>query len=209
MAAKHGICQDENRSNCKLLPRAYGIGGCIDVETTGLSPRYNEVIEFALILFSYHRPTGEIIAVLDEYSGLREPGCAISRGAAGVHGLTREQLRGKTLAQERIADMLQRADFILSHNANFDYNFVVPLFPWAAAKPWYCSMNGIDWRSKGFASKGLQNLLAGHDIDTGQAHRALADARAVVALMAKNNKLGQSYLGELLKSAPIRGKVST
>ncbi|NLJ34239.1 MAG: DNA polymerase III subunit epsilon [Firmicutes bacterium] len=184
-------------------PEEYGIGGCIDVETTGLSPRYNEIIEFALILFSYHRPTGEIIAVLDEYSGLREPGCAISRGAAGVHGLTREQLRGKTLAQERIADMLQRADFILSHNANFDYNFVVPLFPWAAAKPWYCSMNGIDWRSKGFASKGLQRLLAWHGVEIDRAHRALDDAKALLALLALNSKGGQSYLGELLKSTPI------
>ena len=49
----------------------------IDVETTGLSAG-DEVVELTAILFSFNRDTGEKVEILDEYSGLREPGCAIS-----------------------------------------------------------------------------------------------------------------------------------
>ncbi len=181
----------------------YGIGGCIDVETTGLSPNNDEVIELALVLFFYNRKTGEITEVLDGYTGLREPDCSISRGASKVHGLTKRKLRGKELDNKRILALLKQADFLISHNARFDYSFVTPLFPEAAAKPWYCSMNGISWRRKGFSSKGLQSLLGDHSIEVAQSHRALDDARAVVTLLGRCNNKGKPYLSELLKSSPI------
>ena len=127
MTGKYSMDQGGHRLEYAFDPREYGIGGCIDVETTGLSPHYNEIIEFALILFSYHCKTGEIMEVMDEYTGLREPGCVISRGATWVHGLTKEQLIGKSLAEDRIIAMLKQTDFIISHNASFDYGFVVPL----------------------------------------------------------------------------------
>lgn len=180
----------------------YGIGGCIDVETTGLSPHDDEVIELALVLFFYNHKTGEIAEMLDEYTGLREPDCSISRGASRVHGLTKRKLKGKDLDKGKILALLKQADFLISHNARFDYSFVTPLFPEVAAKPWYCSMNGINWRGKGFSSKGLQNLLNDHGIEVVQSHRALADARAVVTLLGRCNKKGKPYLSELLKSSP-------
>ena len=63
-------------------PFSYGIAGCIDVETTGLSPYTNEIIELGLVLFAFNRQTGKIIEVLEEYTGLREPVCSISWGAS-------------------------------------------------------------------------------------------------------------------------------
>src|SRR4051812_230529 len=39
----------------------------IDVETTGLSPRFDEVIEFAADLFAFNRQTGEVLGVIDSY----------------------------------------------------------------------------------------------------------------------------------------------
>lgn len=179
------------------------IGGCIDVETTGLSPYVDEVVEFALVLFSCNRKTHEITGVLNEYSGLREPHCAVSRGAFQVHGLSPRILKGKYLDNDKILFLLSQADFLISHNAEFDYNFVIRLFPEFSTKPWYCSMSGIGWRGKGFNSRGLQNLLIGHGIEIAQSHRALDDARAVIALLRKLNEKGKPYLGELLGSRPI------
>lgn len=185
---------------------SYAIAGCIDVETTGLSPNNDEVIELAIVLFAFDKQTGEIVEVLDEYTGLREPACAISRRAYEVHGLSKEQLRGKKLDETKIVSMLQKAEVVISHNARFDYSFVAPLFAIAGTKPWYCSMNGINWRRKGFVSKGLQNLLADHDIETTRAHRALDDVRAIISLLGKCNQDGEPYLKELIQGRPFIGK---
>jgi DNA polymerase-3 subunit epsilon len=187
------------------LSFGYGIGGCIDVETTGLSPVTDEIVEFSLVLFSYDCETAEVIEVMNEYTGLREPKCPISPGAFRVHGLTREQLRGNKLHTKAILDLLQQCDFLISHNARFDHGFVTSLIPETATKPWYCSMNGISWWRKGFNSKGLQNLLSGHGLDIIQQHRALDDARAIVTLLKKGNAKKNTYLKELLGSSPIGG----
>ena len=179
------------------------IGCCIDVETTGLSPQYDEVIEIALLLFVYSSKTDEISKIIDEYTGLREPKRPISRGAYRVHGLTKHKLKGKIIDNARVVGLLKQTDFFISHNAKFDRSFIIPLFPEVAGKPWYCSMNSINWCHKGFNSKGLQNLLAAHGIQVARSHRALDDARAVVALINKRNPKGKTYLSELLGNSCI------
>lgn len=175
-----------------------GIGGFIDVETTGLDPKKDEVIELCLILFSFNRETYEIIEIMDTYSGLREPFIPIKRAATKVHGITKKSIRGMCLDHDRIEAMLEKTEFLVAHNANFDRGFVEPLFPVSSAKPWFCSMNGIDWGNKGCASKGLQNLLKDHGIEVSQAHRATDDAKAAVELLSKCDKSGKTYLSELL-----------
>ncbi len=172
-------------------------GGILDVETTGLSPYDNEVIELCLILFTYNRIHGEI-EVLQEYVGLREPGCRIHPRAAMVHGLTYTELRGKDLDYQVVSDMIGRAEFLIAHNARFDRGFVIPIFPQAAQKPWYCSMSGINWRSKGFQNRRLQYLLGNHDIKVDRAHRALDDVRATLQLLSFKQSSGLTYLHELL-----------
>lgn len=176
------------------------------METTGLSPYTNEIIELGLVLFAFNRQTGKIIEVLEEYTGLREPVCSISWGASRVHGLTKRQLKGKDLDREKIASLLRQAEFLVSHNARFDYAFVAPFFPEAVAKPWYCSMNGVSWRKEGFGSKGLQSLLVDHQIAVARSHRALDDARAVVALLGRHDRTGKPYLTALLTGRPLANK---
>ncbi|NLY75670.1 MAG: DNA polymerase III subunit epsilon [Firmicutes bacterium] len=177
---------------------AWGKAAFIDVETTGLNPAYEEIIELAIVLFAFHRETGEIMGIIDEYTGLREPSRPISRSAFLVHRISKRDVRGKTLDHSKIENLISRADFLIAHNAEFDKGFVGKMFPAALSKPWYCSMNGIKWYRKGFASKALQNLLTAHRIRVDRSHRAGADVRACLMLLSLMNQNGITYFQEML-----------
>ncbi len=107
-------------------------------------------------------------------------------------------MRGRTLDAERVRSILARSHFLIAHNVPFDRGFVERLFPETKRLTWLCSMDGIDWRGKGHASKGLQQLLAAHRIAPGSAHRALDDARATLRLLSTVQPDGRTYLAELL-----------
>lgn len=177
----------------------YGIAGYIDVETTGLSAHKDQIIEFAIALLCYEKSTSKIVGIVDSYCGLREPTVPISPGASRVHGINLHDVKGKDLDYERINELLNKADFFISHNADFDRKFVTPLFPSVIEKDWLCSMNGIDWFGKGFYSKGLQNLLSMHGICPRSAHRAAGDVESAIKLLACSSKSENSYFAELIK----------
>ena len=175
-----------------------GIAGFIDVETTGLSARRDEIIEFAISLFCFDRNSYNIIGIVDSYCGLREPSVPISPEASKVNGIYMRDVKGKDLDYNRINEMLEKADFFVSHNANFDRKFVRQLFPSVDIKDWLCSMNGINWYDKGFHSKGLQNLLSMHGIRPKSAHRAFSDVESAIKLLSLPTKHGKSYFYELM-----------
>ena len=183
---------------------AQGLACFVDVETTGLSPRTEEIIELAICLFAYSKDTGEIGGVVDQYVGLREPGVPISSGAARVHGLRMKDLCGKQLDVARVEAMLHSAEFVVAHNAPFDRGFLARIFPVSSRKLWLCSMSGINWKGKGFPSRGLQNLLRAHGISAGRAHRAEDDVLATLELLAHCGADGKPYFKELIAKLPDR-----
>jgi len=90
-----------------------------DTETTGVSPRWDAVIEIGAVLFSDGVP-------VDTFNELIDPGRPIPRGATQIHGITDEMVSGKP----QIGDVLPRfADFcvnlpLVAHNARFDFKFI-------------------------------------------------------------------------------------
>lgn len=180
------------------------VGGIVDVETTGFIPDRDEVVELCLLVFHYDREL-DLVEIMDEYVGLREPGCFLHPRASQVHGLTMADLCGQDLDYQRLASMIERVDLLIAHNASFDRGFVTRLFPQAISKPWFCSMSGIDWRNKGYPSRGLQDLLRQHGIAVKRAHRALDDVRATLELLNYAPASGTSYLKELLMGRRAAG----
>ena len=178
------------------------VAGLIDVETTGLDRYRDDIVELSIVLFSFRPDRGEIIEVIDTYVGLQEPSKPISQGAARVHGIAGDQVRGKSLDFDKVSAMLTRAHLLIAHNATFDYAFVTRLFAHAVERPWYCTMNGIDWRKEGYRSKGLQNLLAAHGVEVARAHRALNDVNGVFELLVCRAQSGEPYLCQLVRGAP-------
>lgn len=171
----------------------------VDVETTGLSPRHDEIVELAAILFAFDRETGQIRGVVDEYTGLREPSVPISPEAARVNGITPEMVRGQRLDEARVEGIFRRAEFLVAHNASFDRGFVTRLFPGTKRKPWLCSMRHVDWRGMGFSSAALQSLLRRHGIAVQRAHRGSDDARATLELLSRRDADGRPYFYWLLQ----------
>ena len=68
----------------------------IDVETTGLSTSQDEVIELALVKFTY-LPDDRIAAVTDVYSSFNEPTIAIREEITELTGIPDEMVAGDLL----------------------------------------------------------------------------------------------------------------
>ncbi len=174
------------------------LGAAIDVETTGFSPVMDEVIELCIVLFECD-DRGSLV-IEDQYVGLREPSCGIRAGAQAVNGISWGDVCGQDLDYDRVSGIIRRADFLVAHNATFDRSFVTRLLPLADRKRWFCSMAGIDWRGKGYPSRGLQELLRFHGINPERTHRASDDVLATLELLAYRQASGKTYLAELIRN---------
>lgn len=176
-----------------------GIGAFVDVETTGLDTKADEIVEMAIVLFKYDLDSGQIAEIVDEYCSFNEPSREIPRKATSVHGIRKKDVRGHRLDHDKVTQMIEKADFIAAHNAKFDRGFIQRYFPVASNKQWYCSMNGIPWRSFGFKKKSLESLLHSHNINIQQKHRALDDVHLALQLLKQPSPDGQIYLKLMLK----------
>lgn len=186
-----------------------GTGAFLDVETTGLSRYTDEIVEFSMALFTFDRRTGRVVEIVDEYTGLNQPSIPIPPDAIRIHGITDADVAGKRLDQPRIEMMVKDAEFIIAHNATFDSAFVTRVVPTVASKPWFCSMNGIDWRGEGFRSKSLDSLVSELGISLGGGHRAASHVREGVLLLGRLSSRRIPYLLELLRHGHINAPTTT
>jgi DNA polymerase III subunit epsilon len=184
------------------------LGLVVDVETTGLGPDSDEVIELALKLFSYRSDTGEVIEVIEEDSFLREPKSSSAlknyNQAFRVHGIPFESVRGKSFSDMKINTYFHRADSVFAHNASFDRSFLYRLYPEINDLKWYCTMRGVPWKKYGFPNGKLLTLLQSHQIAEFQTHRAMDDITYLLELLKKISPNGKFYLQEVLEKGPMR-----
>ncbi|HEY2421560.1 MAG TPA: exonuclease domain-containing protein [Neobacillus sp.] len=180
----------------------------LDVETTGLGPRSDEVIELALKLFSYRSDTGEVLDILEEDSFLREPLSNSARrnydNAYRVHGIPFESVRGKSFLDAAIKTYFHRTDTVFAHNASFDRSFLYYMYPEVNDLKWYCTMKSVPWKKYGFQSGKLLTLLQAHNITDYQTHRALDDITYLMDLLKKTSPKGNLYLQEVLAYGPMK-----
>lgn len=122
----------------------------LDTETTGLEDE-DEVIELALLPFEYERDTGVItdVHVDRAIAALRQPSTPITPESSAIHGITNEDVAGKSIDAAQVATLLDDAQLVIAHNAAFDRPMVEKLWPGFETKHWACSLADVDWKAEG------------------------------------------------------------
>lgn len=171
----------------------------IDLETTGLDARADEVIEIGLLPFVF-TDAGDIVDVLPAFDRLRQPTKPIPPKISDLTGITNEMVAGRTIDPDEIAAIVAPAELIIAHNARFDRPFAERLHPIFAKKPWGCSMTQALWTEHGFEGLRLDYLLMSvglfHDN-----HRAPGDCHAGVELLARPlGGTGRTALAHVLEA---------
>lgn len=176
------------------------IGIALDIETTGLDIERDEIIEIGMIKFEYLMD-GQMVRVLDEFSGVHEPSVPIPIEVTRLTGIEIEHVRGKRISEDEVSRFAQDAVLIIAHNAAFDRPFCERLSPEFCNKAWACSMSEVDWTAEGFEGRSLNALLTGYRLFH-DGHRALEDCRALLEILSRLLPITkQLVLDELLKSA--------
>jgi DNA polymerase-3 subunit epsilon len=119
------------------------LGLFVDTETTGLDHRRDEVIELAMVRFTYGID-GRV-----SFEKLRQPSRPIPDAVTALTGISNEMVAGKKLHPAEIVAYADSADLICAHNAAFDRGFLEGLSDLFVRKPWACSMSQIRWADEG------------------------------------------------------------
>lgn len=91
----------------------------IDIETTGLSPVADRIIEIAIYIHDGEK-------IINEYSSLINPERVISANITRITGITNEMVKDAPKFWEIAKDIviLTEGKSFVAHNASFDYNFI-------------------------------------------------------------------------------------
>lgn len=172
----------------------------LDVETTGLDPARNEVIELAMVPFTYG-DDGTIYEIGEAFQAFREPTSPIPPEITELTGITNEMVAGRSIDPADVAAFAASAVLIVAHNAAFDRGFAERLCDIFTTKAWACSVTQIPWKDEGFPGTRLA-YLASHLGFFFDGHRAVEDCLAAVELLSRPlPKAGVSALTALLAQA--------
>ena len=173
----------------------------IDVETTGLRPDSDDIIELAMVPFDYDRLTGQVLEVFEPFSALNDPGRSIPRAVVELTGITDDDVRGQSIDRTEMARVVNESDLLIAHNAGFDRPFVERFDDVFAAKPWACTVADINWAAEGVRGAKLDYLAMSYGFFF-QSHRASEDCIAAVSLLAQPlPRSGVPALANLLANA--------
>lgn len=177
----------------------------IDIETTGLSPVKDRIIEVAAVRYEDGLET-------ERFTQLIHPGIKLPEHITSLTGITDEMLKDARKEKDVILDFLDFAkeDVLLGHNVLFDYSFLKT----AANRYQYeFERQGIDTlllsrTCKGdLEKKNLDAMCEYYQITRKCSHRALEDAIAAAELYKKLYEECSLTYEHVFHSVPLTYKV--
>ena len=169
----------------------------IDCETTGLAVERHQIIELCAAIVQVN-DIGRIVAVEAVRSGLVDPCRPLSAEIVELTGLTNQDLAGRSIDENQVADMLASCDGAVAFNAAFDRPHLEKMIGRHVAVPWGCVMTDVPWRKAGFepGPQGYVLMQAGYYMPN--AHRAKDDVLALVELLDHVCEDGETVMAKTL-----------
>jgi DNA polymerase-3 subunit epsilon len=180
---------------------SHRLGVFVDVETTGLDPSIDEIVELAMVNFGYSAD-GRVLGIGESFEALRDPGRRIPTAVLSLTGITDDMVTGRKIDPVDVAEFVAPAALVVAHNAEFDRRFCERFCPVFARKPWGCSLRDVSWTEEGFVNGAkLANLATAFGLFY-DGHRAAHDCHAGIAMLAQTlPRSGRTTLSALLQSA--------
>ena len=154
----------------------------LDTETTGVNRANDKIIELALKIATFEKSSGMIVSIDQVYESFNDPGEEISQEITMLTGISNEMIQDQSIDWAMVDTILKDADIVVAHNASFDRAFVEKHSSVSPNKIWACSINDIDWLSRGFSSAKQELLCYWHGFYF-EAHRAMNDVDALIHLL--------------------------
>lgn len=155
----------------------------VDVETTGLDPTKDAVIEVGAILYSI-----EYATVLECFSSLLRSEANPAENINRIPAAALPVAPDPQVVWTRLDVLRNQAYVVVAHNSDFDSAFVEKVAP--SSMLWVCSQNDIEWPRKSRPNPTLVSLALEHDLGVAYAHRALADCDLIARLFTRSRELG-------------------
>jgi DNA polymerase-3 subunit epsilon len=176
----------------------------LDTETTGLSHETDSVVEVAACLYDVERASPVI-----SYSSIVH---GQGNAAESVNGIPESLVEDPTVPTSArvwafVARLVDHADAVVAHRADFDYGFVPKYLVELRAKPWVCSKFDIEWPKQREQGEHLTHLALAHGLGLVTAHRAMADVDTLVRLFQRVAEMGVNVQSMLAKAMRPRVKV--
>ena len=184
----------ENAGNTPLEDAVYVV---LDVETTGLNTRSDEIIEIGAVRLE----NGVEVA---EFSELIDPGRPVPERVVEITGITGAMLRGKRTLMEVMPEFAKFCEgaVLVAHNASFDMAFFRRAFKQAGLPfrfPIVDTLALVRNQFPQLKSHKLGNMCKQLGISLLNAHRAVHDARATSLMLVKvlNDVIAQKGITQL------------
>jgi DNA polymerase III subunit epsilon len=159
------------------------VGIIVDIETTGLDAKNDEIIEVGVLEFCIDEQQNPTITSM--YCGLEDPQRELEPEISALTGISNQVVKNQKINWPLVRAYFERASVVIAHNAEFDASFLTKRQELqGASNHWACSIKHIDWSKRGFKSQKLVYLAADHGFANPFAHRALFDCATTFRLIA-------------------------